>query len=306
MNWFFIALVAPLLWAFVNHIDKHLLSRYLKVEGPGPLMIFSSLAGAIVLPFAFFFYPDIFNISTKDAAILLAGGVFSAFAVFFYFKALFQDEATNVVPLFQTIPVFGLFLSYFILDEIIPAQQIVGSVVIVVGAIYLSIEKVNSNKYIFSLRNKSTLFMLFSSFLYAVYGVLFKFVAVKDDFWLSIFWQNLGLFIVGLFFSICIKKYRKDFLSLYKINGNKLLGINLFNETLTLVGNIIFSYAILLAPVALVMTVGGYQPIFVLIIGLIIARFTSSEIKEDISKDQLLRKVISIALITLGSILTFF
>ncbi len=54
MNWILIASIAPILWAITNYIDKHLISKYLKGEGIGALMIFSSAIGIILIPIILF------------------------------------------------------------------------------------------------------------------------------------------------------------------------------------------------------------------------------------------------------------
>lgn len=51
MNWFFIALGAPFLWAIVNIADTYLVSRYSEKEkerSSGGLVLFSSLIGLVV------------------------------------------------------------------------------------------------------------------------------------------------------------------------------------------------------------------------------------------------------------------
>jgi len=56
MNWFLIALIAPIVWSIVNHIDKYMLSKYLKERGLGALLIFSALSSVIILPFVLYFF----------------------------------------------------------------------------------------------------------------------------------------------------------------------------------------------------------------------------------------------------------
>ena len=48
LNWFFIALAAPFLWALVNLADKYLVANYSgKEKSSGSLVLFSSLIGII-------------------------------------------------------------------------------------------------------------------------------------------------------------------------------------------------------------------------------------------------------------------
>ncbi len=303
MHWFFIALIAPILWSIVNHIDKYLLSRYLKVDGIGALMIFSSLAGILILPVSYFIYPTIFVISLLNIGILILAGILSALAIFFYFRALFEGEASYTVPLFQIIPIFGIFLGYIFLGEILTKLQLISIVFIVLGAMILSFEKTKSG---LNFRKKIVVSMLISSFLFALYETLFKVVAIEENFWLSLFWQNVGLLFFGLILFIFVKSYREQFLSLLKNNGLRILSLNIYSETSSIVGNILFAYATLLAPIALVMTVNVYQPVFVFIIGTVLSLFLPSLSQENTSRQALIQKFIGIGIILIGSYLIYF
>ena len=46
------------------------------------------------------------------------------------------------------------------------------------------------------------------------------------------------------------------------------MALNFLNEGLYIIGNVVFSYAYLLAPIALVLLSESFQPIFVLAIGI--------------------------------------
>jgi len=302
MHWIFIALVPPLLWAMVNNIDKFLLSKYLKVEGPGALIVFSSIAGALVLPVAYLFSNDIFSFPIVHISTLIFGGILSALALYFYFLALFDEDVSTVVPLLQIVPIFGFILGFIILGEKPGLFQIAASLIIIAGAFILSSEK---NEHGSRIKKRLVLLMLGSSFFFALYDALFKFVAIREDFWISIFWQNLGLFLVGIFFLLFNAKYRKDFLFLIRSNGTRILSLNLLNESFTLFGNVTFAYASLLAPIGLVMTVGSYQPIFVIIIAGIVSsimRPSSSDYKKE---SVTTRKILAIAVIVGGSLFLY-
>ncbi len=302
MHWFIVALIPPLLWSLVNNIDKFLLSKYLRVEGPGALITFSSIAGVIVLPLAIFISPNIGTLSLVHILTLITGGVFSGLALYFYFIAIFDEDISSVVALIQISPIFGFLLGYFFLGEIMSIKEVVASFVIIFGAVVLSIEKSESGKFI--IKNKLIGTILLSSLFFALYDVLFKFVAIEEDFWASIFWQNFGLFLLGIFFLVVSKKYRIQFMSLIQLNGKSILTLNLLNEALYLSGSIIFGYATLLAPIGLVMTVGAYQPIFVMLGAYILSRFVVGG-KQSYYKTINKQIIAGIGIIVLGSSLLY-
>ncbi len=299
-NWFLIALIAPILWSVVNHIDKYMLSKYLKERGVGALLIFSALASVIILPFIIFFYhSQIFNITLNDLLILIFVGFLSVLAFYFYLKGMDEEEASVVVPLFQLVPVFGYFLGYLILGESLNTTQIFSSLLIISGIIFLVVEIDIDNRI--TLKSRVLALVTISSFMFALHDTLFKKVAITESFVTAVFWQYVSLTVSGLLILIFAKKYREDFLSMFKNMGGKILSLNILSEMLYMVGNLANNFATLLAPVAIVLVVSSYQPVFVFIIGILLTIFLPKISMEKISTKHLLHKVVSIMIILIGS-----
>ena len=53
-------------------------------------------------------------------------------------------------------------------------------------------------------------------FLIAVIGIIFKYITIAGDFWVSSFWVNFGLSISGIFIFIFISSYRYEFFKMIK------------------------------------------------------------------------------------------
>lgn len=299
-NWFLIALIAPILWSVVNHIDKYMLSKYLKERGVGALLIFSALASVIILPFIVLFYhSQIFNITLTDLLILIFVGFLSVLAFYFYLKGMDEEEASVVVPLFQLVPVFGYFLGYLILGESLNTTQIFSSLLIISGIIFLVVEIDIDNRI--TLKSRVLLLVTISSFMFALHDTLFKKVAITESFITAVFWQYVSLTVSGLLILIFAKKYREDFLSMFKNMGGKILSLNILSEVLYMIGNLANNFATLLAPVAIVLVVSSYQPVFVFIIGILLTIFLPRISMEKISTKHLLHKIVSIMIILIGS-----
>ena len=145
MNWFLIALIPPALWSATNHLDKYLISKYFKGSGVGALMVFSSLIGVFLLPIIIILHPEVLSISLNSILIAINGFLY-ILAVLPYFYALQKDEASICVPLFQLIPVFSYVLAYFILGETLTNNQILGGLLVVAGAIGISLDLSNKKK----------------------------------------------------------------------------------------------------------------------------------------------------------------
>ncbi|MCK9282633.1 MAG: hypothetical protein M0P71_18605, partial [Melioribacteraceae bacterium] len=83
------------------------------------------------------------------------------------------------------------------------------------------------------------------------------------------------------------------------------LSLNFTNEALTIVGNLLESFAMMLAPVALVLLVNSYQPIFVFAIGILITLFIPKLSAEKIELKHLIQKIIAFVIMGVGTYLLF-
>jgi drug/metabolite transporter (DMT)-like permease len=304
-NWFLIALIAPVLWSIVNHIDKYLLSRHFKGAGLGAIFIFSAFFSLFVSLFVWFFeHVEILNISIWGAISLLLIGMINGLAFYFYLKALNSEESSVVIPLFQMIPIFGYFLAYPILGEVLNSQQVLASLIVIFGIIILSIDFDIDNKKL-SIRKNVLILVALSSFLYAFHDVLFKAFTEEASFYLSTFWQYLGLFFTGVMFFVFHKKHRVNFVNLIKNNNIKVFSLNMVSEILYVLGSLATNFATLLAPVAVVLVVSSYQPLFVFIGGTLLTVFLPAISNERITLKHLIQKLLSIVIIIIGSYLLY-
>jgi drug/metabolite transporter (DMT)-like permease len=300
MNWFFIALCAPFLLACANHNDKFLLSRYLKEKNIGSIVIFSSLFSGVAIPIVLSIQPDVSDVSVIQGSAVVATGMLSVFAAVCYLYALDLDEASFVTPFYQTVPIFAYFLGYFILGETITLAQGLGSFVIIVGALALSFEF--GRRGIRFKRNVVAL-MLAASFLSAINGVIFKLIAVDRGFWISLFWGFVGQVMAGLTFLVCVPGYRRDFLGLFKRRKVAVVGLIALSRILVSVSEAVTLYATLLAPVALVLLVNSFQPLFVFTFGVVLTLFLPRVAKESLDRMKMLQKGAGICLMLVGGYL---
>lgn len=303
MNWFFIALGAPFLWAFVNISDQYLVAKYQTGKrSSGGLVLFSSLIGLFVAGLILIFTKGIFNISLLDKGLLLLSGVITSIWIIFYLFALEIESVSTVVSWFLAIPIFGYVLGYIFLGETLSKGQWLGSLIILLGVSLISIDFREQKK---TIKWLPAFYMLLSCFLIASIGVIFKYVTVGADFWVSSYWEYLGLGISGILMFLFVPKYRREFILMNKNGGRRIFTLNILSETTTIIGNLLTNYAILLAPVAMVYLVSSFQPAILLFLTLLSTKFFPQIVREDLSKRALAPKVIAIIIITLGSIILF-
>lgn len=298
MDWFYLALIPPALFAAVNHIDKFLVRRYFPNAGAGSLLIFSSLIGAILFPFILVAKPAVLSVAPLHAFLMIANGILYIVALLPYLAALQREEASVATPLFQTIPVFGYLLGYIALGETLSRNELLGSLFILIGAVILSLELRGDTRH---LKRDVLGFMLLSSFLIAFGGILFKFVALETDFWTATFWDYIGLTLTAIFTLLFIASARRKFFNAIRAHGHSFIAINAAGEIITIAAMLISTYATLLAPVALVWTVNGFQPFFIILFGIMLTLFFPKIGTERIGFRDLAQKFIAIALMIVGA-----
>jgi len=299
MSWFLIALVGPFLYAITNHIDKHLLEKYFKVSGVGTLLIFSSLASILALPIIYIADPTVLSVSPFNIFILVLVGLCYTALLWFYLLALEEEEASVTIVFYQLVPVFGLVLGYYILGEVLTSVQLIAMVIVLVGTTIIAFELDEDNN--FKLRKRTIIFMTAASFFWALGSVIFKYAALEENVWRSLFWEHVTLQLVGILIFIFLPTYRKHFLDAMRTNSKKILSLNVTNEALYMFANGTVAFAYLMAPIAFILLIQSFQPFFVLLIAVFLTLFFPSLGSERIGREHLVQKILAIVITGIGT-----
>jgi len=301
MTWYLFAFLSPLLWAISNHIDKYILSKYLKNASTGVLAIFAGLVSLIFSIGIYVVYPNnSLGIGLFNAIIIILNGALLIVAFIPYYYALDNEDASSVVPLYQTIPIFSFVLGFLVLGESIGITQIIAGIFIILGSVLISIDLSKSG---LMLKGKVLLLMLLSSFLISIHFIVFKFVALEENFWRTVFWEEIGAVLVAICLLIFIKNYRNQLISLLKDNSFSIISINVFNEIINIGAKLFANYATLIVPVVIVNLANGLQPLFVFLIGIILTIFLPFINTEQISKKHIVQRIIAIIILFIGTYL---
>jgi len=301
MTWFLIALIGPFLYAVTNYIDKVLLEKYFKEGGVGTLLICSALLSGLALPILFLIDPTPFQVSPLNILVLATVGILNVLVLFFYLKALEDEEVSITIVFYQLVPVFAYGLGYLILGETLTTLQILAMAIVIFGTSIVAFEIDTESG--FKLRTKTIFFMLAASFCWALGSVIFKAVALEEQVVRSLFWEHLMLTIIGIGLFAFVRSYRGHFIAAVRHNSVAILSLNVLNESLFMLGNVIFSFAYLLAPIALVLLAESYQPLFALAIGIFLTIFFPKIIEEKIHIKNLWQKGLAIAVTGVGTYL---
>lgn len=303
ITWFFIALAAPFLWAVANIFDQYLVTKYSNGKrGSGGLVLFSSLIGIVVAILIGLFTNGIFQISISDKLLLILTGGISIVWIILYLFTLEIEDVSAVVPWFLTVPIFGYALGYLFLGELLSVQQLIGSLIVLTGVLLISIDFSGHKK---KFKWRPAIYMLIACFLIAICGVIFKYVTIGNNYWVSSFWEYAGLGFFGIVIYIFVPKFRREFMLMNKNGGLMIFILNTFSEALSVLGNLLTNYAILLAPVTLVYLVGSFQPAIVLFLTLFTTKYFPDIAKENLTRNVLLPKIIAIIIMIIGSVFLF-
>jgi uncharacterized membrane protein len=278
------------------HLDKYLVERFFKESDVAIMVLFTALVVVLALPVIWYFVPDVLSPSLGSIALIVLAGILYMTGMLFYLRALQSEEASVVAPFFQTGPLFGYVLAYFVLGETLTPRQLVGGALIIIGALFVSIRTGQSMK---TFKTRLALLMVTCGFIMALASLIFKVFALKVEFWTTTFWMFAGEGIFGAVL-LMIPFYRKQFMALLRTNTAALLSINASNELINLGGGLGNRYALLLAPLSLVQAIGSTTTLFVFVFGVVLSVFFPKFGRETLSGGELVQKGIAAVVVAIG------
>jgi uncharacterized membrane protein len=303
MSWLVFALSGPVLWAISVHLDKYLVERFFKNSDVAVLLVFTAWIGVLLLPFIWLYEPDVTAPGAASIAVIMASGVLYMGAMLLYLRALQTEEASVVAPFFQASPLFGYGLAYLVLGETLSGRQMIGGVLIIVGALLVSLKLGSSGSGEAGVHGRFkarlALLMLACGFALAVSTLIFKIFAVRTEFWTTTFWLFAGeaVFGVGL---LSLRAYRQQFFRLLRTNTAALLSINASNELINLGGGLGSRYALLLAPLSIVQAIGSTTTLFVFLFGVLLSMVSPRLGRESLSGREMAQKGVAAVFVATG------
>jgi uncharacterized membrane protein len=296
MSWLFFAFSGPVLWAISVHLDKYLVERFFKESNVAVLLLFTALVGVLLLPFIWFYEPNVLSPSAGSIALIILAGILYMTALLLYLQALQSEEASVVAPFFQAGPLFGYVLAYVVLGETLSPRQMAGGVMIIIGASIVSIRFGHSARMF---KARLALLMLACGFIMALATLIFKVFAIKVEFWTTTFWMFVGEAIFGAAL-LMIPSYRRQFIALVRANTAALLSINASNELINLGGGLGNRYALLFAPLSIVQAIGSTTTLFVFAFGIVLSVFFPGFGRENLSGRELAQKGMAAIIVAIG------
>ena len=289
MLWLVFALLWKLFWAISNILEKYTVDKISKWAYD---YLFYSAIFELLFSFVIYMF---FDVSFSVLAII--SGILLVSAIFFYVKALEDAELSAVIPLFETIPIFVLIISYVVFGKTITDTQFLAFVIILLGWIIVS----TNFSYLKKLKvDKSFFLMLFASFLYALVFSISDFVVWNTNVATVAFWEWIWFFIWTLFFFF-LKKSREEIISWIKDFSWKKFYLFWFSNSFDKLWMITTYKAFsLVSNPALVSVLWWIQAFLVLVFTSILSVFYPNIIKENIETKIIIQKIIWIVFIFIG------
>lgn len=272
--WLIMSAFPSLAYAISNLLDKHQLEKlndYFDDDGGvSTLLTISAFVSVLAIPL--FVYHGGWSLvpqKMSHLALFALVGILHTALLWFYLKALEDDNTTTVVLFYSLLPVIGVLASGLFLGERLIDKQWLAMGITISGVLIIAFE---------GLRFKARVALLMSaaSICWALGDVAFKYAALEANIWQALFWEHVVLTIIGLILFFRVPSVRVKFKTLYvarKSLGWKIMLIALISEVLYIVGNVVSAFPLLEVQVAAVHLVQTFQPAWVFLITLLIIVF---------------------------------
>jgi len=314
--WLIIAISAYFINAGVYVADKFLLSK--KIHSSITYAFYVGIWSIFNLCLLVFdpWLPDF-----QELALDLLAGMLFLVTLIFWYKALHQSEATQVVPIVGAlVPIFSLLFSFVFLGQSLGEKQLLAFIILIMGGILISIkhtrfyyfkESWGKFKNVFGnflgilharYRPASRLILnsLVSALFFAVYYVLIKYIYDNQPFIGGFVWSRLGTFL-GVLLMLFIPTWRQLIIKHQKgVKTPKNLSIFLFIRILAALAFIMLNWAISLGSVALINSLQGTQYIFLILLVLFLSAKFPKISKEELGGGVMLQKIMGAVLVGVG------
>jgi uncharacterized membrane protein len=296
VSWVVFAFSGPVLWAISVHLDKYLVERFFKESNVAVMLLFTAFVGVLLLPFIWLYEPSVTAPGLGSIALIILAGILYMVAMLLYLQALQTEEASIVAPYFQAGPLFGYGLAYLVLGETLTGRQLAGGVLIILGALSVSVRFAYGARMF---KTRLAVLMLTCGFAGALAGLIFKIFALNVEFWTTTFWMYAGEAIFGCGL-LLVPTYRRQLLATLRVNTAALLSINGSNELINLGGGLGNRYALMFAPLSIVQAIGSTTTLFVFGFGVVLSLLWPGLGREDLSGRELVKKGVAAVLVAVG------
>ncbi len=293
-----IAFIAPMLHAVSNILDARV-SNFL-FKSNSATIFYLGITNLFVLPFLVMMGGvEILSVSVHVWPILFVVALFEILYQIPYFKSLKRIDTSVVGAMFSLGKILLPIFAYIIVGEQLSFWQYVGFFIIIAATLFLNLKKGVSIQI-----NFAFYLMLIASLMITL-NTIFSKKALLEMNWLSFSFYYIVLSDVFLFLALAhpkfLKNIKKDF-KVFKKNFSLLMLMEIVDRAAVLTG----IYALSMLPVMVRAGISSTTPIFVLFYSLVLYKIFGSKFKENLSKDEMIKKLFCFFFIIVGVVLTVY
>lgn len=298
MTWLGFSLLAALLWTGVSVVDKVVIEKY--IPNALTFSFFMSSYGLISASlFAVFF--SIHLAPLIHIMLATVSGTLYLVYIVLYFASLAYSDASVVVALGQITPIFATLWGFVFLKERFEWWAYGGIVLIIFGAIGLSLEsnQATDGKVKTVQLNKALQFMILACFVRSLSDLLLKSalekVSVADGF----FWPRIGIF-AGACVPLGFAFVRKRLWLTIKQIGIRANLLIMGSEGAALLGTGAFTLAYAMGPLTLVSASSSVQPLLIVLLVWLLNWLHPNTIPDNTDRRSFLIRVLPFLMTIIG------
>jgi len=294
MTWLIVVLGGHFANALAFVIDKILLAG--KMKHPAVYVFYIGSLGMlsfILWPFGTF--------SLMSANLMIQGFISGAsfmLALLCFFHALKKGETTRVVPFVGgLVPVWTIIFASILLHEFLNRGEWMGVALLVIGAIIISYEPVQTKN---SITISEAVYIVSAAGFFALSYTLAKVVFNGTEFINGFLWMRLFAFlsVVPLLLSSAT---RRAIFSGGDDGGEKPTPLFFIGQALGAIGFVLLNWGIQLAPsVSIVNALQGVQYAFLFVLVVVLTLFAPGLIREKLTKQIVIQKVLALIVLAFG------
>ncbi|KKS91431.1 MAG: hypothetical protein UV65_C0006G0012 [Parcubacteria group bacterium GW2011_GWF2_43_11] len=293
MLWLVVITSAYLILAGVFLVNKYLLAGPL--SSPKVFAFYVGTLGVLallIIPFVGFSAPSFFQVFLS-----LAAGALFVYALFWQYKAIRLFEVSRAIPAIGAlIPLFtfGLIYLFSAGKETLTFLEIIAFILLIFGSVLITLKK---GKLI-TLREMQI--VAIAAFLFSLSFVFTKYVYLEQSFWPGFVWMRIGGVLVAICFFLFFKEVKAEIFKKQAGFKPKTAIIFLISQAMGAIAFVLQNWAIFLAPLAFLAIINalqGVQYVFLLVFAALFSFKFPELLKEQISREVILQKIVAILLI---------
>ena len=306
MSWLFLATLGQFINAIVAFLDKYIVSDEKVLPKPFVYAFYSCLLTGFWIVIYYIPGLESFGVPTLDnvhkPSIQVIGMSFLAAYTFFMalvsmYDALRKAEAVNVMPVVGAISAIAtLGMSYLFLDITLSSNFVWGVIVLALGTLLVA-QSIPKRNIILNLVHSGVFF--------ALHYITMKGLFMETNFDDGLFWSRIGLVLFALSL-LLVPVYYDKITEQTKHTSGKAGILVLLTKILAGIAAFLLLKATDLGDVTVVQALDGLKFVFILLITILFSALLPETItRHEIRPREVFRKVLYVAIITVGYFILF-